>query len=155
MRNFPGLDEIQRRKIADGLRHVLADTFTLYLKTHAFHWNVEGARFYGLHGLFEAQYHEMWSAIDGIAERIRALGEVAPGTYGQLASLATVREQPGVPAANAMISELLVGHETVIATIRTVLASAQDARDEATAGILATRLEAHEKAAWMLTSLEA
>lgn len=153
MRNFPGLNETQRRDIAEGLCRVMADTFTLYFKTHAFHWNVEGPQFYGLHALFEAQYQEMWNAIDGIAERIRALGQVAPGSFGQLASLTAVREQPSVPTAKAMILELLEGHEAVIATIRTVLVTAQDARDEASVGILAARLEVHEKAAWMLSSL--
>lgn len=155
MRNYPGLDEIQRKEITAGLSHVMADTYTLYFKTHAFHWNVEGPQFYGLHNLFESQYKEMWGAIDDIAERIRALGHLAPGSYAQLVRMSSVREQTAVPLAKEMVRELTEGHETVMGTIRAVLAAAQDAKDEATVGILAARLEVHEKAAWMLSSLAA
>ena len=152
MRNFPGLNETQRRDIAQSLCRVMADTDTLYFKTHAFHWDVEGPKFHGLHNLFESQYREMWNAIDSIAERIRALGNVAPGSYAQLMRLSTVREQTEVPSADAMMGELTDGHEIVMATIRTVLVTAQDAWDEATVGILAARLEVHDKAAWMLST---
>ena len=153
MRTFPGLTKGQRESIGDGLVRVLADTYTLYFKTHAFHWNVEGARFYGLHTLFETQYKEMWAAVDTIAERIRALGHRAPGSYGQLARMSSLREQALVPHAEDMIRELAEGHEIVVSTLRAVISIAADARDEATVGMLATRLEAHEKAAWMLSSL--
>jgi len=153
MREYPGLTETQRKDIADGLSRVLADTYTLYFKTHAFHWNVKGPWFYCLHKLFEDQYREMWGAVDDIAERIRALGQIAPASQAQLARLSSVQEQAEAPQSDAMVRELTEGHETVVATIRTVLATAQDAKDEATAGILATRLEIHEKAAWMLASL--
>lgn len=153
MRTFPGLTGTQRETIGDGLSRVLADTYTLYFKTHAFHWNVEGPRFYGLHALFETQYKDMWTAVDAIAERIRALGRLAPGSSAQLARMSSLREQIAVPQPEAMIQELAEGHEMVVATLRAVIAVAAAAKDEATVGMLATRLEAHEKAAWMLSSL--
>jgi starvation-inducible DNA-binding protein len=155
MRNYPGLTDKQRKEIADGLSRVLADTYTLYFKTHAFHWNVEGPRFFGLHNMFEQQYRELWASIDVIAERIRALGHRAPSSYGAIARLSSIKEQDGAISAEAMTKELTEGHEAVMVTIRNVLAVAQEARDEATAGVLATRLEAHEKTAWMLESLAA
>lgn len=153
MRNYPALSDQQRQEVSDALSRVLADTYALYFKTHAFHWNVEGPRFYGLHKMFEDQYKEMWNAIDGIAERIRALGHPAPGSYTQLARLSSVREQTSVPSADAMVRELLEGHEAVTGTVRAALVKAQDAKDEATVGILASRLEVHDKAAWMLSTL--
>jgi starvation-inducible DNA-binding protein len=153
MRNFPGMSDKQRQEVSDALSRVLADTYALYFKTHAFHWNVEGPRFYGLHKMFEEQYTEMWGAVDDIAERIRALGQPAPGSYAQLARLASVHDQSGVPAAEAMVRELLEGHETIMSTVRMAIAKAQDAKDEATVGILASRLEVHDKTAWMLSTL--
>jgi starvation-inducible DNA-binding protein len=155
MRNYPGLTDNQRKEIAEGLARVLADTYTLYFKTHAFHWNVEGPRFFGLHTMFEQQYRELWTSIDVIAERIRALGHRAPGSYGAMARLASIKEQNGALSAEAMINELTEGHEAVMVTVRNALAAAQEARDEATTGVLATRLEAHEKSAWMLSTLAA
>lgn len=153
MRNYPGLTDAQRKTIAEGLSRVLADTYTLYFKTHAFHWNVEGPRFFGLHNMFEQQYRELWASIDVIAERIRALGHRAPSSYGAIAKLASIKDQDGAIPAEAMIKELTEGHEAVMVTIRTVLGAAQEAKDEATAGVLAARLEAHEKTAWMLSTL--
>lgn len=155
MRNYPGLTDAQRKQIAEGLARVLADTYTLYFKTHAFHWNVEGPRFFGLHTMFEQQYRELWDSIDVIAERIRALGHRAPSSYGAIARLASIKEQDGAISADAMIKELTEGHEAVMVTVRNALAAAQEARDEASVGVLATRLEAHEKTAWMLSTLAA
>jgi starvation-inducible DNA-binding protein len=155
MRNYPGMSEPQRKDVVGALAKVLADTSVLYFKTHGFHWNVEGPRFLGLHTLFETHYRDMWNAIDIIAERIRALGMPAPGSYGQLMELSCLEEQRAIPSADDMLRELTEGHEAVMLTLRNALATAQDAGDEATAGVLATRLEAHEKAAWMLSSLVA
>jgi starvation-inducible DNA-binding protein len=136
-----------------GLERVLADTYTLYLVTHNFHWNVTGPMFQTLHALFQTQYNELWLAVDDVAERIRTLGHPAPGTYGQLARLTSVREPDGVPAASDMIAALVEGHETVVRTIREALPAAQEAKDESTASLLSERLLAHEKTAWMLRSM--
>jgi len=153
MRNYPGLNDQQRKEIADGLSRVLADTYTLYFKTHGFHWNVEGPRFFGLHNMFEQQYRELWDSIDVIAERIRALGHRAPGSYAAISRLASIKEHDNALSAEAMVKELTEGHEAAMLTIRGVIGTAQEAKDEATAGVLATRLEAHEKTAWMLSTI--
>ena len=147
-----GIGNKDRRQIADGLSRVLADTYTLYLKTHNYHWNVTGPMFQPLHVLFEQQYNELALAVDTIAERIRALGHVAPGTYGAFAKLTSITEEDGVPAAMTMIANLVKGHETVARTAREVFSIADKANDQPTADLMTQRMEAHEKAAWMLRS---
>ena len=149
-----GIEDSARRAIADGLSRLLADTYTLYLKTHNFHWNVTGPRFRDLHLMFEEQYTELATAVDDIAERIRTLGAPAPGSYAAFARLAAVQDQvDGVPAAEAMLAQLLTDNETVVRTAREVLQLAQDGADESSASLLADRMVIHEKAAWMLRSL--
>ncbi len=148
-----GLSASDREQIALGLSKVLADSYTLYLKTHNFHWNVTGPMFQTLHLMFEAQYTELAGAVDEVAERIRALGFPAPGSYTQFAKLATVKEAEGVPAATDMIKQLVEGHETVTRTARDMFSTASDADDEATADLLTQRIHLHEKTAWMLRSL--
>jgi len=155
MRNYPGMSDDQRQAAAEKLSYVFADTYTLYFKTHGFHWNVEGPRFFGLHNLFEQQYGELWSSIDVIAERIRALGYHPPTSYEALSRLTTIGEQDRPVPADAMIRQLIDGHEAVILTIRAALRMVQEVNDEATTGVLAARLEAHEKAAWMLGAMTA
>jgi len=132
---------------------VLADTFTLYLKTHNFHWNVTGQRFRELHLMFEEQYNELWLATDVVAERIRALGAFAPATYREFAALSSIREPEGVPAADRMIAELLDGHEAIAQRAREVFPLAEQVSDQATMDLLTQRMQSHEKAAWMLRSL--
>ena len=153
MRIDTGISPTQRASIAGGLSRLLADTYVLYLKTHSFHWNVEGPMFQTLHQMFMAQYTETWNAIDPIAERIRALGHYAPGSYRQYAKLATVKESEGVPRAEEMIRELIEGQEAVARTARSVLPLADDANDQPTLDLLTQRLDIHEKNAWMLRSL--
>lgn len=153
MRNYPGMTDEQREKVANELSRVLADTYTLYFKTHAFHWNVKGARFYGLHNLFEEQYREMWEAVDELAERIVALGHDAPVAFAQLLRQTTLTEQTGIPQADDMIRELSEGHEAVTLSLRNALEVAQESKDEATASLIGERLVAHEKAAWMLSTM--
>lgn len=148
-----GISEEQRRAIADGLSRTLADTYTLYLKTHNFHWNVTGPMFQTLHLMFEGQYNELALAVDAIAERIRALGFPAPGTYSEYAKLSSINETEGVPTAEEMIALLVEGQEAVARTARTVFAVADEANDEPTADLLTQRLQIHEKNAWMLRSL--
>ena len=148
-----GIKKQDRITIADGLSHLLADTYTLYLKTHYFHWNVTGPMFNTLHLMFEGQYDELALAVDLIAERIRSLDVYAPGTYSQFAELTTIAEAKGVPKANDMIAELVSGHEAVCRTARSVFPAAEAASDEATADLLTQRLQLHEKTAWMLRSL--
>ncbi len=148
-----GIGNKDRRKIADGLSRVLADTYTLYLKTHNYHWNVTGPMFQTLHLMFEQQYNELALAVDSVAERIRALGHVAPGTYGAYAKLTSIAEEDGIPAATAMIANLVKGHETVARTAREVFPVADKANDQPTADLLTQRLQIHEKTAWMLRSL--
>lgn len=148
-----GIDENDRTSIVRALEHVLADTYTLYLKTHNFHWNVTGPKFNDLHAMFMAQYTEMWTAVDLIAERIRALGAFAPGGYKDFARLSQVKEAEGVPHADAMLAQLLEGHETVIRTLRAGFTSAEKANDQVTLDLLTQRLQLHEKTAWMLRSL--
>ena len=142
-----------RREVAKGLSHVLADTHTLYLKTHSYHWNVTGPMFLALHALFAEQHTELWLACDLLAERIRALGFPAPGSYSEFSKLAYVREADGVPAAEEMINELVRDHVTVARTARWALSLAHSAVDAPTEDLLTRRLAAHEKAAWMLRSM--
>ena len=148
-----GIPEATRLEIADGLSHVLADTYTLYLKTHNYHWNVTGPLFNTLHLMFETQYNELWLAVDLIAERIRSLGTFAPGTYRELGALTAIAEADGVPKAEDMIRDLVIGHETVVRTVRSMFAAADDAGDEPTTDLLTQRMQEHEKTAWMLRSM--
>ena len=148
-----GIPTKSRKQIADGLAKLLADTYSLYLKTHAFHWNVEGPMFNTLHAMFMVQYTELWNALDAIAERIRSLGFPAPGTYTELGKLTSIEESPGQPEALKMVELLVKGHEAVARTARTVFPAAEEASDEATADLLTQRLQVHEKTAWMLRSL--
>jgi starvation-inducible DNA-binding protein len=148
-----GIPEAERKKIADGLAHLLADTYTLYLKTHFYHWNVTGPMFNSLHLMFETQYTELALAVDAIAERIRSLGFLAPGSYSAYATLSTIDEDPGVPDADTMIANLVKGQEAVARTARAVFPAAEAGSDEATADLLTQRLQIHEKTAWMLRSL--
>ena len=148
-----GIKKQDRINIADGLSRLLADTYTLYLKTHYFHWNVTGPMFNTLHLMFEGQYDELALAVDLVAERIRSLDVYAPGTYSQFAELTSIAEEKGVPKANDMIAELVSGHEAVCRTARSVFPAAEAASDEATADLLTQRLQLHEKTAWMLRSL--
>jgi starvation-inducible DNA-binding protein len=148
-----GIDAKDREKVAEALARLLADTYTLYLKTHSFHWNVEGPMFNTLHLMFMEQYTELWNALDEIAERIRSLGYPAPGSYKAFARLASIEETDGVPEAMAMVHELVKGHEAVARTARAAFAPAEKAGDESTADLLTQRLQVHEKTAWMLRSL--
>jgi starvation-inducible DNA-binding protein len=148
-----GISSRDRSAIAQGLSRLLADTYVLYLKTHSFHWNVEGPMFQTLHQMFMDQYTEAWNAIDPIAERIRALGHYAPGSYKQYVALATVKESEGVPKAQKMVAELIAGQEAVARTARSVLPLADAANDQPTLDLLTQRLNIHEKNAWMLRSL--
>jgi starvation-inducible DNA-binding protein len=148
-----GIAEKDRAKVADGLARVLADTFSLYLKTHGYHWNVEGPMFNTLHLMFQEQYTELWNALDAIAERIRSLGHPAPGSYKAFAKLASIEDSDDVPEALAMVRELVKGHEAVARTVREVFPVAEKAGDEATVDLLTQRLQVHEKTAWMLRSL--
>jgi len=148
-----GINAQDRKRIATGLAKLLADTYTLYLKTHYFHWNVTGPMFNTLHLMFETQYNELALAVDMVAERIRSLDEYAPGTYQQFAQLTSIKEASGVPKATDMIKELVEGHEAVCRTARSVFPASEAASDEATADLLTQRLQTHEKTAWMLRSL--
>ncbi len=148
-----GIAEADRIAIADGVSRVLADTYTLYLKTHGYHWNVTGPMFNTLHLMFEEQYNELWIAVDLIAERIRSLGMPAPGTYAEFAQLTRIAESDGVPAAEKMLADLVDGHEDVTKTAREVFAIADAANDQSTADLLTQRLQVHEKTAWMLRSM--
>jgi starvation-inducible DNA-binding protein len=148
-----GIGSADRKEIADGLGRVLADTYMLYLKTHAFHWNVEGPMFNTLHVMFMEQYTELWNAVDSVAERIRALGFPAPGTYSEFSTLTSIEETPGSPKALQMVRLLVAGHETLARTLRSVFPVAEKASDESTVDLLTQRLQVHEKTAWMLRSL--
>lgn len=148
-----GIKEKDRQALAQGLSHLLADSYTLYLKTHYYHWNVTGPMFQTLHLMFETQYSELALAVDAIAERIRSLGSVAPGTYSAYAKLSKIEDDAGVPSAQQMIANLVEAHETVLRTARAVFPIADKATDEATADLLTQRLQIHEKTAWMLRSL--
>lgn len=148
-----GIPDKERKKIADGLSRLLADTYTLYLKTHNYHWNVEGPMFQTLHTMFETQYTELALAVDLIAERIRALGHYAPGSYAQYAKLSSISEETGVPAAQDMIKSLVKGNEAVSKTARELFPVVEKSSDEPTADLLTQRMQIHEKTAWMLRSL--
>jgi starvation-inducible DNA-binding protein len=148
-----GIEENDRKEIAQGLSKLLADTYTLYLKTHNFHWNVTGPMFQTLHLMFEQQYNELAIAVDLIAERIRALGFPAPGTYREFAELSSIKEGEGVPAAGEMIRLLVEGQEAVVRTARSVFPVVERVNDEPTADLLTQRMQVHEKTAWMLRSL--
>jgi starvation-inducible DNA-binding protein len=148
-----GISEKDRGSIVEGLSHLLADTYTLYLKTHNFHWNVTGPMFQTLHLMFETQYTELAMAVDLIAERIRALGSPAPGTYAQFAQLSSVKEPDGIPSAQQMIEQLMRDQETVVRTARSIFPVVEQASDEPTADLLTQRMQVHEKTAWMLRSM--
>ncbi|MAZ66776.1 MAG: DNA starvation/stationary phase protection protein [Kangiellaceae bacterium] len=148
-----GINEQDRLNIAEGLKRLLADSYTLYLQTHNFHWNVEGPQFRELHLMFEEHYTELAVAVDDIAERIRTLGVVAPGTYKALASLSSITEVEEVPAAMEMVSILTSSHEQVVKTSREALKLAQDADDESSAALISDRMRIHEKTAWMLRAM--
>lgn len=148
-----GIPDDQRTKIAGGLSRLLGDTYTLYLQTHNYHWNVTGPMFQTLHLMFETQYNELALAVDLIAERVRALGERAPGTYRQFVELSSIAEDTDEPAATEMIRRLVRGQEAVARTAREVFAIASEANDQPSADLLTQRLQVHEKTAWMLRSL--
>lgn len=148
-----GINDKDRAKIVDGLSRLLADSYTLYLMTHNFHWNVTGPQFNSLHLMFMGQYTEQWNALDMIAERIRALGYPAPGTYKEFVKLASIKEVEGVPKADDMIRHLVTAQEATARTARSVFPAVEKANDQPTADLLTQRLEVHEKTAWMLRSL--
>lgn len=148
-----GITEKDRKAIAKGLKHLLADSYTLYLQTHNFHWNVTGPQFRELHLMFEEHYTELAVAVDDIAERIRTLGSVAPGTYKAFAELSSIKEIEEIPEAKDMVKILTQGHEQVVKTCREVLKKAQDANDESSAALVSDRMRIHEKTAWMLRAL--
>jgi starvation-inducible DNA-binding protein len=148
-----GIEAKDRKAVAEGLAKLLADSYTLYLKTHNFHWNVTGPMFNTLHLMFEQQYSELALAVDLVAERIRALGHPAPGSYAQFSRLSSVKEASGVPHAQDMIRELVEGQEAVARTARQVFPVAERAGDQVTMDLLTQRLQVHEKTAWMLRSL--
>lgn len=148
-----GIGEKDRKEIAEGISRLLADSYLLYVKTHNFHWNVTGPLFNTLHMMFEEQYTELADAVDEIAERIRALGFPAPGSYKQFAQLASIEEEEGVPEAEQMIRQLVEGQEAVVKTARKVLPLASEVDDEPTVDLLTQRMQVHEKNAWMLRSM--
>jgi starvation-inducible DNA-binding protein len=148
-----GISGDDRKKIVRGLSELLADSYTLYLMTHNFHWNVTGPQFNSLHLMFMGQYTEQWNALDLIAERVRALGHPAPGTYKEFVRLATIKEVEGVPSATAMIRHLVSAQEATARTARKLFPVVSAANDQPTADLLTQRLEVHEKTAWMLRSL--
>jgi starvation-inducible DNA-binding protein len=148
-----GIPDASRREIADGLGKLLADTYTLYLKTHNFHWNVTGPMFQTLHTMFETQYNELALAVDLVAERIRSLGHRAPGTYQEFAKLTVIKEDVSIPNAEEMTKQLVQGHEAVAKTARSLFPMAEKGNDEASLDLLTQRIQLHEKTAWMLRSL--
>jgi starvation-inducible DNA-binding protein len=148
-----GIPQQDRLEVAAGLSRVLADSYTLYLKTHSYHWNVVGPMFHSLHTMFETQYTELALAVDEIAERIRAMGEPAPGTYREFSALASVQEDTDRPDAQEMIRRLVDAHQTTARTIREILPLAEAAPDQVSTDLLVRRLDVHEKTAWMLRSL--
>ena len=148
-----GINQKDREEITAGLSRLLADSYTLYLKTHNYHWNVEGPMFNTLHPMFEQQYTELATAVDTIAERIRALGEPAPGSYAAFSKLSSIEEEDRVPAAEAMIENLVKGQEAVVRTARSIFPAVDRANDEPTADLLTQRMQIHEKNAWMLRSM--
>jgi starvation-inducible DNA-binding protein len=148
-----GISEADRQAIAEGLSRLLADSYTLYLKTHNYHWNVEGPMFTTLHLMFEEHYNELALAVDEIAERIRTLGEPAPATYREFLELSSIAEDTDRPDATEMIRRLVAGHETVVRTARSIFPAVEVAHDEPSADLLTQRMQVHEKTAWMLRSL--
>lgn len=148
-----GINDTDRKEIAAGLSRLLADSYTLYLKTHNYHWNVEGPQFNTLHTMFETQYTELALAVDDVAERIRALGEPAPGSYTAFSALSSIDEQEGRLSADDMIRDLVSGQEAVVRTARSVFPTVEAANDEPTADLLTQRMQIHEKNAWMLRSM--
>ncbi|OGW72529.1 MAG: DNA starvation/stationary phase protection protein [Omnitrophica bacterium GWA2_52_12] len=148
-----GIPEKSRQEIAKGVAKFLADTYTLYLKTHNFHWNVTGPMFQTLHLMFELHYNELWLATDLIAERIRSLGMPAPGTYAEFSALSSIKEEKGPVKAEDMVRSLVAGHEAVIRTARSIFPAAEKAQDQVTMDLLTQRMQVHEKTAWMLRSL--
>jgi starvation-inducible DNA-binding protein len=148
-----GISESDRKKIAQGLSALLADSYTLYLMTHNFHWNVTGPQFNSLHQMFMTQYSEQWTALDLIAERIRSLGFPAPGTYKEFVKLASIKEVEGVPKATDMVRHLVAAQEATARTARKLFPVVDAANDQPTADVLTQRLDVHEKTAWMLRSL--
>ena len=148
-----GISNTDREQIAEELSRLLADTYTLYLKTHSFHWNITGPMFNSLHLMFETQYTELWGAADVIAERIRSLDFPEPGSYSQFVKLSSVKEESGQPEWKEMVQQLVDGHETVARTAREVFKSADDANDQSSADLATQRMQVHEKTAWMLRSL--
>jgi len=148
-----GIGDAERAKIARGLSTLLADSYTLYLMTHNFHWNVTGPQFNSLHQMFMVQYTEQWNALDVIAERIRALGHPAPGTYKEFAKLSSIKEIDGAPKATEMVRHLVVAQEATARTARSLFPLVESANDQPTADLLTQRLEVHEKTAWMLRSV--
>ncbi|MEQ8557268.1 MAG: Dps family protein [Henriciella sp.] len=145
-----GIAETDRQKSAKAIKRLLADTYALYLKTHGYHWNVEGPHFQQLHALFMQQYTEMWTAVDELAERIRALGEYAPSSYAEMAALSSIQEETGHPDWKQMVTNLAKGHEEVAKSARNVLRIAEEIGDDATADVVTPRITLHEKTAWML-----
>ena len=148
-----GIAKKDREAVAKQLSKLLADTYSLYLKTHSFHWNITGANFNSLHTMFEVQYNELWLAADEVAERIRTLDVFAPGSYSQFGKLTSIKEEAGVPDWKEMVGQLVEGHEIAAHTSREVIKAADAAGDEGTADIVTGRLKEHEKTAWMLRSL--
>ncbi|WP_409433320.1 Dps family protein [Litorimonas sp. RW-G-Af-16] len=145
-----GISAEKRKASAEAVRKLMADTYTLYLKTHGYHWNVEGPHFQQLHIQFMDQYTEMWTAVDELAERIRALGYLAPASYADMAKISSIKEEDGTPDWKTMVKNLAQGHEQVAKTARDVLRVAEDAGDDATADVVGPRVTLHEKTAWML-----
>ncbi len=150
-----GIKADSRKASAEAVKQLLADTYTLYLKTHGYHWNVEGPHFQQLHIQFMEQYTEMWQAVDELAERIRALGYKAPSSYAQMSKLSTIKEEAGDPDWHDMVRNLAKGHEQVAKTAREVLRIAEESDDDATADVVAPRVTLHEKTAWMLRATAA
>lgn len=148
-----GIAKKDREQVARELSRLLADTYSLYLKTHSFHWNVTGEQFNSLHAMFEVQYQALWLAADEVAERIRTLDVFAPGSYSQFGKLTSIKEEPGVPEWKEMVAQLVEGHETAAATARDTIKAADAVGDEGTADMVTGRLMDHEKTAWMLRSL--
>ncbi|WP_281558189.1 Dps family protein [Thalassomonas sp. RHCl1] len=148
-----GINAEKRVEIAQSLKHLLADSYTLYLQTHNFHWNVTGVHFRELHLMFEEQYNELATAVDEIAERIRSLGEVAPGSYKAFTRLSSIAEVEDIPGASEMVKILTLGHKQIVKTCRIALNLAQSAEDESSASLVSDRMREHEKTAWMLRSM--
>ncbi len=148
-----GIDEQARKQVCKGLSRLLADSYLLYLKTQNYHWNVTGKMFQSLHTLFEEQYKNLAEAIDQIAERIRALGEFAPGSFAAFSKVTSLKEENGIPTAEEMVHNLVVGHETVVSSAREIINLCGEAEDDVTADLMVERMQIHEKYAWMLRSM--